>query len=357
MAAISNVKYLTEEGIYEFLHNPNEIYLEGFVADEEPTFYRPRDTEDGRYIKLFKVPVNSRVTELLMQNFNWTARTGCYNTPLPEDCTISFKRSGFSVDSSKFWILSDYLLRICPKLKSELADFRQQFEQAYCKKILDDFSMSCSLINSKEAEERAEQYAIYAMLEKEPVYHEYVVQDAMSIVRSFGFRSMANYILDANNYLESALANLKDRVIRSFAFQGVWNSRRAHEFPKKVEAARRADKIASTFISDDNESQRIAKSVCEYCSRELDDRKKVTITIGTGTDDGISVKISCDSFFYYEPITKEVLVNVKSVSKNKRDEINRYVKDSGANIRENLVPMNLLRSVVSYGREWNSNFV
>lgn len=40
-----------------------------------------------------------------------------------------------------------------------------------------------------------------------------------------------------------------------------------------------------------------------------------------------------------------------------RDEINRYVKDSGVNVSENLVPMNLLRSVVSYGREWNSNFV
>ena len=107
----------------------------------------------------------------------------------------------------------------------------------------------------------------------------------------------------------------------------------------------------------DNESQRIAKSVCAYCSQELDDRKKVTITIGTDNDDGISVKISCDSFFYYEPITKEVFVNVKSVSKNMRDEINRYVKDSGVNVSKNLVPMNLLRSVVSYGREWNSNFV
>lgn len=357
MAVISNVKYLTEESVYEFLHNPNGIYLEGFAVDKEPDSYCPRNCEDGTYIKLFKAPVNSRVTELLMQNFRWSAQEGCYNTPLPEDCTIGFKRAGFSVDSSQFWILSDYLLRICAKLKPELADFRQQFEQAFCKKILDDFSMSRDFYDSKEAEERAKQYAIYAMLEGNPVYHEYVTQDAMCIVRSFGFRSMANYILDANNYLGSALANLKDRVIRSFAFQGVWYSRRAHEFPKKVEAARLADKIANTYIANDNESQRIAKSVCAYCSQELDDRKKVTITIGTDNDDGISVKISCDSFFYYEPITKEVFVNVKSVSKNMRDEINRYVKDSGVNVSKNLVPMNLLRSVVSYGREWNSNFV
>lgn len=205
MATINNVKHLTEEGVYEFLHNPNENYFEGFAVDKEPAFYCPRNCEDGAYIKLFKAPVNSRMTELFMQNFRWSAREGCYNTPLPEDCTISFKRAGFIADSSKFWILSDYLLKVCPKLKPELADFRQQFEQAFCKKILDDFSISQSLINSKEAEERAEQYAIYAMLEKEPVYHEYVLQDAMSIVRSFGFRSMANYILDANDYLESAL--------------------------------------------------------------------------------------------------------------------------------------------------------
>lgn len=29
MAAISNVKYLTEQGVYDFLHNPNENYLVG----------------------------------------------------------------------------------------------------------------------------------------------------------------------------------------------------------------------------------------------------------------------------------------------------------------------------------------
>lgn len=166
MATINNVKHLTEEGVYEFLHNPNENYFEGFAVDKEPAFYCPRNCEDGAYIKLFKAPVNSRMTELFMQNFRWSAREGCYNTPLPEDCTISFKRAGFIADSSKFWILSDYLLKVCPKLKPELADFRQQFEQAFCKKILDDFSISQSLINSKEAEERAEQYAIYTLSQK-----------------------------------------------------------------------------------------------------------------------------------------------------------------------------------------------
>ena len=358
MATIDNVKHLTEEGVYEFLHNPNENYFEGFAVDKEPAFYCPRNCEDGAYIKLFKAPVNSRMTELFMQNFRWSAREGCYNTPLPEDCTISFKRAGFIADSSKFWILSDYLLKVCPKLKPELVDFRQQFEQAFCKKILDDFSISQSLINSKEAEGRAEQYAIYAMLKKEQVYHEYVLKDAMSIVRSFGFRSMANYILDANDYLESALANLKDRVIRSFVFQGVWYSRRAYEFPKKVEAARMADKMSPAFVFDDNESQRIAKSVSVYCARTLDARKNITIVIGNGNGEGITVKISCSSFFFYEPTTKEVFINVESAGKEERKKINQYVKDNGASVSENLVPIKFLQSIVSYGCEkWNPNYI
>lgn len=86
MATINNVKHLTEEGVYEFLHNPNENYFEGFAVDKEPAFYCPRNCEDGAYIKLFKAPVNSRMTELFMQNFRWSAREGCYNTPLPEFC-------------------------------------------------------------------------------------------------------------------------------------------------------------------------------------------------------------------------------------------------------------------------------
>lgn len=43
MATINNVKHLTEEGVYEFLHNPNENYFEGFAVDKEPAFYCPRN--------------------------------------------------------------------------------------------------------------------------------------------------------------------------------------------------------------------------------------------------------------------------------------------------------------------------
>lgn len=101
----------------------------------------------------------------------------------------------------------------------------------------------------------------------------------------------------------------------------------------------------------------IAKSVCAYCSRELNDRKNMTITIGTGDDNGISVKVSCDTLLHYEPTSKEVFVNVKSASKNEREKINQYVKDNSTFVSEDLVPMSLLQSVVSYGWEhWNRDF-
>lgn len=51
MATINNVKHLTEEGVYEFLHNPNENYFEGFAVDKEPAFYCPRNCEDGAHEK------------------------------------------------------------------------------------------------------------------------------------------------------------------------------------------------------------------------------------------------------------------------------------------------------------------
>ena len=38
MAAIKNVKYLNKECIYQYFHNPNEAFLEGFIVDENPIF-------------------------------------------------------------------------------------------------------------------------------------------------------------------------------------------------------------------------------------------------------------------------------------------------------------------------------
>lgn len=126
----------------------------------------------------------------------------------------------------------------------------------------------------------------------------------------------------------------------------------------KVELSYLSEEVEEFLpFADDNESQRIAKSVCAYCSRELNDRKNMTITIGTGDDNGISVKVSCDTLLHYEPTSKEVFVNVKSASKNEREKINQYVKDNGTFVSEDLVPMSLLQSVVSYGWEhWNRDF-
>ena len=119
-----------------------------------------------------------------------------------------------------------------------------------------------------------------------------------------------------------------------------------------------ADKMSPAFVFDDNESQRIAKSVSVYCARTLDARKNITIVIGNGNGEGITVKISCSSFFFYEPTTKEVFINVESAGKEERKKINQYVKDNGASVSENLVPIKFLQSIVSYGCEkWNPNYI
>ena len=139
MAAIKNVKYLNKECIYQYFHNPNEAFLEGFIVDENPIFC-PRNCESGVYIKIFKVPVNSKVNEIYMQEFRWEAWKNGYNTPLPSDCSNNFKKAGYSIDSTRFWSLPNYLISVCPKLKAELIDYQQQFEQAYCKKIIEELS-------------------------------------------------------------------------------------------------------------------------------------------------------------------------------------------------------------------------
>lgn len=209
-----------------------------------------------------------------------------------------------------------------------------------------------------EAIERAEQYAIYTMLEGRPVHYNFLLLNAQSIVRNISYKSIVNYIIDEDGYLGGAMETLKDYVLRSLALQGAWYSRRANEFPKRVAAARMADKMSPAFVFDDNESQRIAKSVSVYCARTLDARKNITIVIGNGNGDGITVKISCSSFFFYEPTTKEVFINVESANDEERKKINQYVKDNGASVSENLVPIKFLQSIVSYGCEkWNPNYI
>lgn len=149
MAAIKNVKYLNKESIYQYFHNPNEAFLEGFIVDENPLFCH-RNCESGVYIKIFKVPVNSRVDEIYMQEFRWEAWKNGYNTPLPSDYSNSFKKAGYSIDSTRFWSLPSYLISVCPKLKEELIDYHQQFEQAYCKKIIEELSFCHALSDGKE---------------------------------------------------------------------------------------------------------------------------------------------------------------------------------------------------------------
>lgn len=103
----------------------------------------------------------------------------------------------------------------------------------------------------------------------------------------------------------------------------------------------------------------LRSAVMDYLKTD-EGKRQLEINCGCwnwGDVDDIPVKVSCDTLLHYEPTSKEVFVNVKSASKNEREKINQYVKDNGTFVSEDLVPMSLLQSVVSYGWEhWNRDF-
>lgn len=106
-----------------------------------------------------------------------------------------------------------------------------------------------------------------------------------------------------------------------------------------------AKSIRSSFVPDDNESQRIARSMLAYCKEYIPKRNAIDIAIGDGTSDVIRVKVSVSSFFYYDPETKELFINVSKVPEAKRADINRLLKDSGSFVGDDLVPMTFLQEV------------
>lgn len=57
----------------------------------------------------------------------------------------------------------------------------------------------------------------------------------------------------------------------------------------------------------------------------------------------MQIKIPLDNFLYYEPETKEIFVNICDICEGERKKVNRYVKDCGFFVRENLVPMMLVQ--------------
>lgn len=69
----------------------------------------------------------------------------------------------------------------------------------------------------------------------------------------------------------------------------------------------------------------------------------VDVTLCNKSAGNMQIKIPLDNFLYYEPKTKEIFVNICDICEGERKKVNRYVKDCGFFVRENLVPMMLVQ--------------
>ncbi len=113
--------------------------------------------------------------------------------------------------------------------------------------------------------------------------------------------------------------------------------------PKKVAAARLASKMTNMFVQTKNESQKAARHLLNSHKGTICKKNIVDVTLCNKSAGNMQIKIPLDNFLYYEPKTKEIFVNICDICEGERKKVNRYVKDCGFLVRENLVPMMLVQ--------------
>lgn len=299
---------LSESTIYDFLHNPNEIFLEGTMVDEKPDptgflFNGP----DGTCVRLLKVPVDENISELYVQEVGYGNIMNSDADYWNRKDISHFDRRGFILNSSLFWVWDVSIVAACTRLESENFELRDAFWNAFANKALKEFEIDSDFENRDDVKEIANQYAILAMLDVESDY--------------------VNHIVKA----------LKKVYLNSRAYDNA-------VIPTAIAAARLAAKISASYIADKNESQRMANQVAEI-SYSCGSKKTANIVIGKGSNGGVNVKVPLDSLFFYKPETKEVFINLNGVKDSEREKVNRYVKRITKDAEKNLVPMSLVRCV------------
>lgn len=150
-----------------------------------------------------------------------------------------------------------------------------------------------------------------------------------------------DYGCDPEGCITSMMQWLNDKHLRIVNKE----TEKGSYLPKKVAAVRFAERIRSSFVPDDNESQSIARSMLAYCKEYIPKRNVIDIAIGDGSSDVIRVKVPVSSYFHYDHETKELFINVSKVPETKRADINRLVKGSGSFVGDDLVPMTFLQDV------------
>lgn len=347
------VTYITEDIIMNFLYNPKKTFLEGFVKDGL-CFDSGVRKDYGKYVRLLKIPIRDNVSELYMQGYPWETQKGCKDRPIGYiDSATEFERVAVIIDSSKIWPLVnassiEAFLAICPELRNILwrNNFLRGFWEEFPKRVFEEFKFSKAAKYNESVKSLAAQYVIFDALtdSQRPASFEYMLNALKSTCtyeRMNDYECAINYGCDPENCITSMVQWLNDkhlRIVNKETEEGAY-------LPKKIAAARIAKSISSSFVPDDNESQRIARSMLAYCMYTIAAKNVIEIAIGDGSSDAIRVKVPVSSFFHYNPENKELFINVSKVPEAKKTEINRLVKDSGSCVGDDLVPMTFLQEV------------
>lgn len=347
------VTYINANIIMKFLYNPQKTLLEGFVK-EELRFDSGAYKDYGKYVRLLKVPIRDNVSELYMQGYPWETQKGCKDRPLEYiNSSAKFERVAVIIDSSKIWPMAgsfsaEVFLAICPELQNVLwrNNFLRNFWREFPKRVLKEFKVDESAESNEGVKSLAMQYVIFDALTNSdsPVSFE-CMQNALKSTCIYecmnDYECAIDYGCDPEGCILSKVQWLNDKHLRIVDKE----TEKGAYLPKKIAAARIAKSIHSSFVTDDNESQRIARDMLAYCREYIPKRNVIDIAIGDGTSDVIRMKIPVSSFFHYDTETKELFINVGKVPENKRADINRLVKDGGSFVGDDLVPMTFLQEV------------
>ena len=165
------IRYLDADTILDYLRNSSETYLEGLIPQ---SYGFPTETDRSVYVRLLKVPVRDKASEVYMQAIPYKTFEGDSNRPIEEfGKDTKFEKVGVVIDSSRLWLMEP-LWRICTQSRQKFddADFVSEFWDAFTRKVLKEYAVDAGVEKSEAVKNLAKQYAILDMLSKreKPVY-------------------------------------------------------------------------------------------------------------------------------------------------------------------------------------------
>lgn len=337
------IKYLDADTILDYLHNSSETYLEGLIPQ---SYGFPTETDRSVYVRLLKVPVRDKAPEVYMQAIPYKTFEGDSNRPIEEfGKDTKFEKVGVVIDSSRLWLMEP-LWRICTQSRQKFddADFVSEFWDAFTRKVLKEYAVDAGVEKSEAVKNLAKQYAILDMLSKreKPVYFgciENALQTLYPVSVLGCYELGLNYACDPEGFTTSLLTSLSRRNFKTTSKETPTGA----YIPKKVAAARLASKMTNMFVPTKNESQKAARHLLNSHKGTVCKKNIVDVTLCNKSAGNMQIKIPLDNFLYYEPETKEIFVNICDIREGEREKVNRYVKDCGFSVCENLVPMMLVQ--------------